>query len=87
MFEELGEDGRWKIAAAPARRGWATATPSEMGNHRTRNSEGEKRKKLILKKSQAVFTAEAIGLMKSEWKRWMGLVEAEARAKEDVATN
>ena len=30
---------------------------------------------------------EAIGLMKREWKRWKGLVEAEARAKEDVATN
>ena len=30
-----------------------------MGKQRIRNSEGEKRKKLILKKSQAVFTAEA----------------------------
>ena len=30
---------------------------------------------------------EAIGLMKGGWTRWQGLVEAEARAKEDVATN
>ena len=30
---------------------------------------------------------EAIGLMKGEWKRWKGLRESEARAKEDVATN
>jgi len=30
---------------------------------------------------------EAIGLMKGEWKRWKGLSQAEARAKEDVATN
>jgi hypothetical protein len=25
--------------------------------------------------------------MEGDWKRWKGLVEAEARAKEDVATN
>jgi ATP-dependent DNA helicase RecG len=30
---------------------------------------------------------EAIRQMKGDWKKWQGLVEAEARAKEDVATN
>jgi ATP-dependent DNA helicase RecG len=30
---------------------------------------------------------EAIRQMKGDWKKWQGLVEAEGRAKEDVATN
>jgi hypothetical protein len=30
---------------------------------------------------------EAIRQMKGDWKKWQGLVEAERRAKEDVATN
>ena len=37
----------------------------------------------LLQKAQQ----EAVRMMKGEWKQWPGLVEAEARAKQDVATN
>ena len=30
---------------------------------------------------------EAIGLMKGDWRSWKGLVEAEKRARQDLATN
>ena len=37
----------------------------------------------LLQKAQQ----EAVRMMKGEWKQWPGLVEAETRAKQDVATN
>ena len=37
----------------------------------------------LLQKAQE----EALSLLRGDWKKWTGLVEAEQRAREDVATN